>query len=386
MNHQKIITGYDKRKNSNLFECFLKEGEIKCSDIQNFSPILARYFSLNETNYNSVCFKQKNVIKKIIKNVDESHNIYKCSVVTIKEENEDKNENTSNNDKELENNKNINNKNIFFKFAPLIDPFKFLLGKYSNVENILGKLPNNNTTELTSDIHHKLVDVNNCAYVDGMFSFLSSHLLHNYNFIHSLEFYGSFVAIKENYKINVAEDIEYLDTSDYFKKNKGVKFQVDDYSFLINQIIDDDKKKPPIRIDHNITNKSNLSIHSITDDLYSDLFEKSIETEKVISLEDLKLGNLGLLENPELEITNEGLIDGCTIRSIRSNSSATSCSSRTSYTDVDEKCGDNGDNGDCDKYSDKDVNGEDEDDWEDCSTIDEDDIYIEASIPQFPKN
>lgn len=389
MNHQKIVTGYDKRKNSNLFECFLKDGEIKCTGIQNFSPILTRFFSLNETNYNSVCFKQKNVIKKVVKNIEDSHNIYKCSIVTIKDD-DYKNDNKEDqelglNDKDLEESKNVNNKEIFFKFAPLVDPYKFLLGKYNDVESKLFQLPSLHSNHLTDDVHPKLIDINNCAYVDGLFSFLSSHLLHNYQFVHALDFYGSFVAIKENYKLNVADDIEYLHGSDYFKRNNGVKFHVDDYNFLINQIFDDDKKKPPIQIDHTSTNKSDLSIHSINDELYGDLFEKADSVDHIISLDDLKDGNLGLLENPELNVS----IEANAIRTLRSNSSGTSCSSRTSYTDIgdksdqeDEEIEDDNIN---DERTDKDDKKDDEE-WEDCSTIDEDDIYIEATIPQFPTN
>ena len=43
-----------------------------------------------------------------------------------------------------------------------------------------------------STCHEKLLDNNNTAYVDSLFSYLSSKLLNNYNFLNGLDFYGSF--------------------------------------------------------------------------------------------------------------------------------------------------------------------------------------------------
>ena len=54
-----------------------------------------------------------------------------------------------------------------------------MIGKYKNTEKelILPLLNNKN-------IHKKILDKNNSAYIDGFFSYLSSQLLHTHNFYH----------------------------------------------------------------------------------------------------------------------------------------------------------------------------------------------------------
>ena len=71
------------------------------------------------------------------------------------------------------------------------------------------------------------IAANNAAYVDSFFSFLSSKAIHTHGFYHGVDFYGSFLAIKENFHYNIADDIDYLCESDFFHKNKGEKFSID---------------------------------------------------------------------------------------------------------------------------------------------------------------
>ena len=59
-------------------------------------------------------------------------------------------------------------------------------------------------------VHPKITDPNNSSFIDGFFSFLSSKALHEHQFIHGLDYYGSFLGIKKEYKINIIDDIDYL--------------------------------------------------------------------------------------------------------------------------------------------------------------------------------
>jgi hypothetical protein len=74
-----------------------------------------------------------------------------------------------------------------------------LIGKYNINDESLYTLPklNNNI----SVVHPKLLDENNSSYVDSLFSFLSSKLIHNYKFINGVDFYGSFIGVKNKFKI-----------------------------------------------------------------------------------------------------------------------------------------------------------------------------------------
>ena len=58
------------------------------------------------------------------------------------------------------------------------------------------------------------------------FSFLSSQLLDKHDFMNGIDFYGSYLGIQEKYKMNIADDIEYLSTSDFFNENVGKYFTI----------------------------------------------------------------------------------------------------------------------------------------------------------------
>lgn len=101
--------------------------------------------------------------------------------------------------------------------APLLDPFKYLVGKYNYLDKHLFNLP---TFDKNFNVHNKISDPNNSSYIDGFFSFLTNQLLHEHNFIHGVEYYGSFLAIKNDYKLNVIDDLDYLIQSDFLLNNK----------------------------------------------------------------------------------------------------------------------------------------------------------------------
>ena len=63
-------------------------------------------------------------------------------------------------------------------------------------------------------------DRNNSAYVDSFFTYLTSQLLNRKDFIHGLDFYGSFLGIKNEYHIDIGDDLDMLANSDHFHENK----------------------------------------------------------------------------------------------------------------------------------------------------------------------
>jgi hypothetical protein len=273
--------------------------------------------------------------------------------------------------------------------APLLDPFKYLIGKYNNDDNILN-LPTINSDE--TYCNSKLLDLNNSAYVDGLFLFLSSNLIYENNFQHGVDYYGSFLAIKNNFVLDVYDDIDYLNNSDFFNKNKNVLFKVDDYDHLF-QFKNEETKLKPLKIDHNLSLNSNMSIKSFDNEIFEDMFT---DDNAIVNLEDLK-GNYSEL----IDITNSNLTnDNDNKVSLKSNST---CSSRTSYTvdgenedplleKEEQKCDNCESSSLLEKESeeeDDDTQWEDEDeDEEDASETDDDESFeeekINATIPQFP--
>jgi hypothetical protein len=325
-----INVNYRKRKNQELFKSLEDSKMLFLSKAQNYIPIYNRFFSLNDTNYNNINLNHKWYITSVKEVIDEQSNVFYCRI---------KNADTEK----------TKDKDVFFKLAPLLDPYKYLIGKYENANEILLNLPSIHSNN--NDTYSKFLDVNNCAYVDGFFVFLTSNLIHTNNFVHGVDYYGSFLGIKNNYKLNIFDDLEYLVNSVFFNKNKGILFTVDNYDCegLFGNV--DSLKLAPIKIEHNLSSKSNISIKSINEELFENIFDEKVNH---INLEELKDINIDLED-----ITNhKPLVENENSTTLRSGSS---CSSRTSHTssensrEENEECDNCGENmsEECDNENDK---------------------------------
>jgi len=347
---------YEKRKNSNLFQSFESEDFTFLSNVQNYVPIYKKFFLLNEANYNSINLNHYWFITDIKEKCEDNDKLYHC---TLK-------------NKETQKTKRCD---VFFKMAPLLDPFKYFVGKYDITNANLFNLPKINSTD--EEVDEKILDANNSAYIDGFFYFLSSSLIYKYNFIHGVDFYGSFLAIKNNFNINVIDDLDYLSDSDFFNKNNNVLFHIEDYNSLLNQ-----EKVKPIKIQDNISNKLSLSIKSINNDIYDNIFENN-DVSLVADSESYELTEENI--NSLIDITHTEMFKTTQCdknASIKTKYTSSTCSSRTSRTIEDQL--DNNNN-----ESDADCNTNNEDDeYEDCdeddsvSTVSEE--CINATIPKFP--
>ena len=356
-----INVNYQKRKNLELFKSLETPDLLFLSKTQNYIPIYNKFFSLNESNFNNINLNHKWYISSINESNEDNKNLYNCRIKNI-------------------NNNKVKEKDIFFKMAPLLDPFKFLIGKYNVNDESIFNLPNINSDE--NNCNPRFLDFNNSAYVDGMFLFLSSNLIHHYNFSHGVDYYGSFLAIKNDFILNIYDDIDYLNNSDYFNKNKNNLFKIDNYEHLF-QFQNENAKLKPIKIQHNSSEKSNLSIKSLNDDMFEDVFDNE---NKVFNLSDLKDTDYELVDITNAKINNENENNV----TLKSNST---CSSRTSYTndnEDEEKCDNCGDCDNCDKTEDTELNSDiDETIWEDeeedeDSDEEEEEERINATIPKFP--
>ena len=169
-------------------------------DIQNYNPIYSRFFELTENNYNKVTLNQKYGIVG-------SH-IIERETEQVAEQ--------------------VAERPIFFKFAPLLDPVRYMIGKYDLNDPAIKTLPSITNIE---SCFHKIADPNNVAYIDAFFSYLGSQLLHTHNVFHSVDFYGSYVGIQELFKTNVTDEMEYLQSSDFFGKQLNKEFYLENPAF-----------------------------------------------------------------------------------------------------------------------------------------------------------
>ena len=355
-----ISVNYQKRKNINLFTKFQTNKNLNLSNIQNYIPIYDKFFSLNETNFNSVNLNHYWVMSDIKEtkpnDVDDPEHTFICKLKTM-----DDNDTF-----------NITQK-VFIKMAPLLDPCKYLVGKYDYTDNQLFNLP---SFDKTVKIHPKLADTNNVSYVDGFFSFLTSKVLHEHKFVHGNDYYGSFLAIKNNHKINIIDDIDYLMQSEFFNKQQNTLFTVDDYSHLMcNQ---ESNPLPAITISQSIKNISNKSMDSINNDIFENIF-----SENLITLNDVKD-----MDKDLVDITNSNEFYIHTQKQTESLKSGSTCSSRTSHTndgdELDSETDDSLDD-DCDECGDDNVSKNE--DWESCdseekSTDEEETLWL--TFPKFP--
>lgn len=114
-------------------------------------------------------------------------------------------------------------KPIFSKFSPLLDPIRYLIGKYKLTDPSLRMMP---TTTNTANCFPKIADTNNVSYIDSFFSFLSSKLLNTHHMIHGIDFYGSFLGIQRVFKINIGDDMDYLNGSSFFMNHLNDEFAI----------------------------------------------------------------------------------------------------------------------------------------------------------------
>jgi hypothetical protein len=252
--------------------------------------------------------------------------------------------------------------------APLLDPYKYLIGKYNILDETLFNLPKLDSTEETC--HPKFIDTNNTAYVDGMFLYLTSTLLNTHNFSHGVDYYGSFLGVKNDFVLNVFDDIDYLNNSEFFNKNKNILFKIDDYEHLFQ---DENTKLKPLKIEHNSSAKSQLSIKSFDNEIFEQVFEENADT--FTDLDDL------------VDLSNTNILDNKDNQNVTLKSSST-CSSRCSYTNDEYEEGeedeDNKSSNDLDNTSEVEEHEEKENNSENEDSESFEEERIEAIIPKFP--
>ena len=394
---------YKKHDNRTLFSSLEENLDVfGIMHPQNYIPIYDRFFSLTETNHNNIILNHNywlNTLKS-----KETPNIYQGTVFSEKDQRE--------------------KKKIFLKFSPLMDPLKYLIGKYDNSNIDLLNLPSYTNTKKP---HSKMKDNNNSAYVDGFFTYLSSQLLHNHRFLNGLDYYGSFLAIKKDFRFDISDDIDYLHDSNFFYKNNGIIYELEDESNdkLMNYDTRNYKKKLNFKNEtdnsSNINNDDNkntiLNLSDITDLKELDnMFSNNILTDTSLLNVDDNNNNTTTttIDAIEPELLYEGNIkisknNSKSSMNLSSTSSMTdsSCSSRSSNTDDDNEdddgaCGSSDDDGACGSSDDDDGacggsddnddhdggnSGDDskDDDYTDCSELsEEDESIVFAKIKQFP--
>jgi len=164
-------------------------------DLQLYNPIYSQFFEMNEKNAEVIGL---------------NHVYHMCDMNLIYD---------IRNDSVLE-------KPVFIKFSPLLDPIRYMIGKYDVKDPCIRAMPSINSTEET--VCSKILSHQNTSYIDGFFSYLTSGLLHNHGFLNGVDFYGSYLGVQDSFRVCVTDDLEYLRGSEFFNNNVGVMFSVED--------------------------------------------------------------------------------------------------------------------------------------------------------------
>jgi hypothetical protein len=329
---------YRKNNNKELFETINKEEYLDLEAIQNYIPLYNQYFNLNNTNYNSINLNNKLKLDSILEK--ESYNKFLGTVI------------------DSSNNKHTTK--IFVKFSPLIDPIKYMLGKYDNSYNILELPKYSHGDETESCIfdtnsedyrikYQKILDPNNSAYIDGFFSFLSSGLLNDHNFYNGINYYGGFLGIKNKYKLDVSEDIEYLAESDHFHNHRNSLFILEDNDkvrFFFNNtkknkktlLLNISSPLSDIELDLCILTNNNIEQQSVCKNDTSDILANTSET--LANTSDTLANTSDTLANTSdtLGINEDSNITNCSLTyenlNIKKNDSHKSSNINTSINDT----------------------------------------------------
>jgi hypothetical protein len=324
--------------------------QFRIESVQNYNPIYDLWFTLDESNYNRISLNHAH------------HLVDMNTVVELKT-------------------KAVSSRPVFIKYSPLLDPIRYMVGKYESCKQPICNLPS-----LTNEnVHMKIQDYNNMAYVDGFFSYLSSQLLNTHNFMHGVDFYGSFTGIQEQYKMDITDDYDYLQCSAFFNKNNKILFKtshVDDGYFNYGS----HGNKPRLQVLE--TPKRNISA-VIIEDLISPIHDDISPPTDANTETELVYTNPNVESKNGSRNTSSSSDDSSSSQTTATNTSCDSsdCENNSSSeesvwdTDDDENSNDDehsNDDSEYDAESDDDADDDDDDD----SYTDPDACY--AYIKNFP--
>lgn len=298
----------------------------KIKNIQNYNPIYNDFFALKEKNYDTITLNQK------------YHFVNMDTVIDIEK-------------------KEKHQKSTFIKYSPLIDPVRYMIGKYKTAETPTIILPSYNKEVTNNKINQKLLDSNNASYVDNFFSFLTSKLLHEHNIKNGVDYYGSYLGIQEKFKVNISDDVDYLNGSNYFKENLKKLY-------TITSINEDDFANFNSR-----TNKHKLRI--------------SESEMNNIPFEDLDIENLCAEESTNT--CDELVYENTNVNPASDSSSDSSSDDSDENYSIDNETEDDGDHDDEtdeDDETEDDEEGEDDSSQESSHCTNEENVF--AYIDNFP--
>ena len=250
---------YDKK----IIKKFYRSCEnlFNINNLQIYNPIYSLYFHIFNTKYSHKCIDMKrrfyiSELFDILKfkyyhsNCFLNANIYdsKCN--------------------------NYINKEVFCKIIPILEPLYFIKNNYNNLIYRNPLLPSN----YNSNTFEKINNMNNSAFIDTFFSFISSQLTENDILPNFPIFYGSVNGIMKKYNYDISDDYSDFKEEAWFHKNLGEQFKMDIY---MDSDSDEEDENDYISVIRNIP--CQLFFIEKLDGLLSDLLDENFNDKIILS-------------------------------------------------------------------------------------------------------
>lgn len=230
--------GYNQTMNLRYHKWTKKDSNSLLQDSRNvlhmenpqlFYPIMSLYFYIHNTknSHKRIDFERNFYVKRILDTVKEhsynSNLILKC-------------------DTYLENEKMYEEKELFCKSIPLIDPIHAILNNYNSYYHRNPFLPSNYSYNLQSKVNN----MDNMAYIDVFCSYLFSELTQKEILPNFPIYYGSINGLR-NLKYDITEEFyEFEDHPEFIKMNEktfSIECYTNDVSDYENSSDDDSEKR-----------------------------------------------------------------------------------------------------------------------------------------------
>lgn len=317
------------------------------ANVQGYNPIFNRFFDMGEDNYNMIALNHRYQIADL-------HTLHDQEGKKVKQD-------------------------VFVKFSPLLDPLKFITGKYNLKDPKTIALPSLDPASCSS----KIGNANNCSYTDAFFSYLSNMLLEKHGFVHGVSFYGSALAVQNRFRFNLADDLDFVKDSDFFMNNIGKYVTLDETAEVLVRDFSGSGSR---------SNRQKIAIDvGETCDIEIDATELTIDVEEV-PVQDAHKETDALLEyeKPALDVDAKHDIDD---DSSDDSSSGDSSSGDSSKSESESESGDDSsDSSQSDKTEESEVEDSDKQsnqdsksgsDWETESETESDDTEFEKEEPVY---
>lgn len=235
----------------------------------------------------------------------------------------------------IDNSGNITQQEIFFKYAPLLDPCHYMMGKYKYDKHITTIVKHNEN----QDYHEKLNSVHNASYVDNFTCALINLLREKHNFKHGVKYFGSIVGIQKQFRMNVVDDIEFLQEQEFFQEHIGNLFHTNIFS---KELLQNETKQQTLKHKKSLSFSDDISLNDFDNITFT---SGSIDTiplhqdkaSKLPEPELLELSIDNLEEHTDLAKNDDS--DDSDVSDTDSNISDQNCNSSHTHSDEEEDNG-----------------------------------------------